>query len=424
MATKKVIKRPALTRDAQVRALKAESQAYEHSIAGARGLLIRVSPKGLKTWVYRYRRRDTKQLERMSFGRYPETTLSEARTEIGVQRAIVESHSSARDYRTMQREESRAKTAAKVAKRKRSEFTVKKLVDTYVEHVSTPSDAHYIRTWGQVRAALLSKVIPVLGDKPAVEVTRKEVIDLIDGVASTAGVIMANRTAGYLSRVFNWAVDNTDELEFNPIVRIPRRKETPKKRNLSDAQLRVFLANAPKALEPDMADFYMLELLTGLRPGEVAGLLDSMIDVDDNRLTLPHTKNQKEHVLPLSKQAMAIVQRRCATNSPPLFPRTSDARKSMATDTPQRFLRDAMPALKVEPFTCHDLRRTCATQLATLQAPRFIVERVLNHTDASVTGSVYDQYQYLPEMREWLQKWADHLDTLKPAKKAGKVKAA
>jgi integrase len=47
-------------------------------------------------------------------------------------------------------------------------------------------------------------------------------------------------------------------------------------------------------------------------------------------------------------------------------------------------------------FTPHDLRRTAGTAMAQLGVPRFIVERVLNHTDRTVT-SVYDRYSYSTE---------------------------
>ena len=47
-------------------------------------------------------------------------------------------------------------------------------------------------------------------------------------------------------------------------------------------------------------------------------------------------------------------------------------------------------------YTPHDLRRTAGTTMAELGVPRFIIERVLNHTDRTVT-SVYDRYCYSNE---------------------------
>ena len=50
----------------------------------------------------------------------------------------------------------------------------------------------------------------------------------------------------------------------------------------------------------------------------------------------------------------------------------------------------------IDDYNPHDLRRTAGTTMAELGVPRFIVERVLNHTDRTVT-SVYDRYSYSKE---------------------------
>ena len=56
----------------------------------------------------------------------------------------------------------------------------------------------------------------------------------------------------------------------------------------------------------------------------------------------------------------------------------------------------------------HDLRRTVATNLSKLGVDRFLIQRIINHSDKSVTA-IYDRYSYINEKREALQKWADRL---------------
>jgi integrase len=63
------------------------------------------------------------------------------------------------------------------------------------------------------------------------------------------------------------------------------------------------------------------------------------------------------------------------------------------------------------PWTIHDLRRTAATEMALLGVSRFIISKVLNHSDRSVTG-IYDRHAYLAEKRDALQTWASHLGNL------------
>jgi integrase len=65
----------------------------------------------------------------------------------------------------------------------------------------------------------------------------------------------------------------------------------------------------------------------------------------------------------------------------------------------------------LEPWTIHDLRRTVGTGLGRLGVSRFIIARVLNHADRTVTG-IYDRYEYLDEKRHALEAWGQYLKNL------------
>ena len=67
----------------------------------------------------------------------------------------------------------------------------------------------------------------------------------------------------------------------------------------------------------------------------------------------------------------------------------------------------------IAPFVLHDLRRTCRTGLARLKVPPHIAERVLNHAQDLIPGT-YDVHDYMDEKREALERWARHLETLRP----------
>jgi len=68
----------------------------------------------------------------------------------------------------------------------------------------------------------------------------------------------------------------------------------------------------------------------------------------------------------------------------------------------------------IDDFTPNDLRRTAGTTMAELGIPRFIVERVLNHTDRTVT-SVYDRYAYSKEKMAAVTKLGAYVDRMKAA---------
>ena len=75
-------------------------------------------------------------------------------------------------------------------------------------------------------------------------------------------------------------------------------------------------------------------------------------------------------------------------------------------------MRQAGTMLKLsQSWTPHDLRRTVRTGLSRLQCPNEVAEAVLGHSRKGIEGT-YDLHRYEPECKHWLQKWADHLDSL------------
>ena len=71
--------------------------------------------------------------------------------------------------------------------------------------------------------------------------------------------------------------------------------------------------------------------------------------------------------------------------------------------------------IDLDPWTAHDLRRTARTGLARLGCPQVVAEAILGHAKGGIVG-VYDLHLYFDEAGEWLQKWADHLESLLSAK--------
>ncbi|GEM_PF-3179934 len=149
-----------------------------------------------------------------------------------------------------------------------------------------------------------------IGDSPANMVQRVDAIKILKHVAKKNGPVMANRTASYVGRAFNWAVD-AKKLEQNLLVHLPRHEEKPKPRCLTTTEVRSFWKNAPDAFNKDWEDFYKLILLTGLRPGEMARLKVDQVDLAEKLICLPETKDKTELLLPLRKQAHVILKRRC-----------------------------------------------------------------------------------------------------------------
>lgn len=400
-------KRQQISQDRQVRSLTAETAVYEHAIKDGKGLRIRISPTGRKTWMYRYRNRATGGLERMALGTYPKMGLADARGEVDKQRAIVKEHGSANQFRKADLADKRAALAQKLAADARTAFTVEKMVNAYIEKASDT-----LKGWREVDRALRKYVVAVIGDLPAHEVARKDVLRVLEALNMRGARVQANRVLAYFRRCCNWAITE-ERLVANPCARIERNAEQPKERYLSDTEigrLLNYLSNSD--VDVAIADLYRIILLTGLRPGEAAALAPGNLDFKAKTIRLNATKNGRTHTIPMTRQAEMILKGRKQEGSAWIFPAVRDPKKHIRPDALQVPLREASAELKIPAATPHDLRRTFATGLARKGAPRLIISLSLNHIIPGVT-SIYDRHGYESEMRKWFIQWGRHVSALK-----------
>jgi len=195
-------------------------------------------------------------------------------------------------------------------------------------------------------------------------------------------------------------------LEANPVQGTAKAAESgPRERVLTEAELRKLWA----ALGQNWySDIVRLLLLTGQRREEIGALAWSEIDFDRGMIVLApvRTKNSRHHQLPLSRQALAILQHQPRRDF--LFSR----RKGFANWVRPKAALDKH--LGIAPWRLHDLRRTCATGMAELGVQPHIIEAVLNHASGhkGKVAGIYNRASYSEPMREALQRWADHLQRI------------
>jgi integrase len=123
------------------------------------------------------------------------------------------------------------------------------------------------------------------------------------------------------------------------------------------------------------------------------------------------TKNGRQHAVPLSPIAAAILERQ-QRNSEFVF-----GNKASWSDAKARL--DAR--LPIAPWRLHDLRRTCATGMAELGVAPHVIEAVLNHVSGHKAGvaGIYNRATYAVKCRAALERWADWVDGLTPSGATG-----
>jgi integrase len=115
----------------------------------------------------------------------------------------------------------------------------------------------------------------------------------------------------------------------------------------------------------------------------------------------------------LSKQAVAQlqVQKKAAGKSHWVFPSEKYTEVHISVNHPATKLKKNLDHFGIGKFTPHSLRHSVVTGLSRLGCPREVIMRIANHMDSSITGH-YDHHSRNQEALNWLQQWANHIDSL------------
>jgi integrase len=245
-------------------------------------------------------------------------------------------------------------------------------------------------------------------------IDRRAVATIITDIKEKIGTVSANRAASTLSYFFTWAMGQ-GLAETNPLIGVAKFSEEARERVLSDGELKL-IWNA--AGVDHFGAIVKLLALTGQRADEIASLRWSEVINDVIALPPARTKNGRPHSVPLAKPALDVLlaQPRRANDDGTLrdlvfgvgqrgFSGWSRCKERLD----ERIAKEngkPLPGWRV-----HDLRRSVATGMASLEVQPHVIEAVLNHVTGSrsAISRVYNRSTYEPEKRRALDLWSDRL---------------
>jgi integrase len=403
------------------------------------GFGIRVLPSGKKTWFFIYRIDGKRRF--MNLGHYPSISLAEARKKY---RASFDLYEKGKDPAGMEEQEK---------EERRKTPTVADLVDDYIKlHAK-----RFKKSWEKDEAILNRDVVPLWGKKKAVDITKRDVLHLLEGIIERGAPAMANNCFQIVRKMFNFAVER-DILPLSPCtgVKLPSPKLT-RERTLNEDEIKTIWSNLDKcAMSDEIRRALKLILVTAQRPGEVIGMHSSEIESTENGATwwtIPaeRAKNGKTHRVYLTDTALnlvgdlQVIDKETGEAKPKgyIFPTPHKTKEraiapqalivavSRALASPvmdekgnQVLGEDGKPMtenkLNVNPFTPHDLRRTAATFMAESGEMDEVIDAILNHAKQGVI-KVYNQYRYDKEKQAALEAWERKLMSIVSGKWAGNV---
>lgn len=395
---------------ANVEAAKADpDRQIDYPDTRVKGLALRVTPAGGKSWTLRYRTLEGRQ-RRMSLGGYPEVGLSEARRQAQARLGeVARGGDPASD-----------KQAARRAAAGRRLDSVQGLIKGYLADAEQGRHRPNARpkrpgTLGLDRYYFERHIRPRLGNVPVRELARSQVQRFLDEVGRDAPST-ARHCRAVLRQAYNYAI-RRELAVSNPVQLADLPAPSQRERVLTDDEL-VAIWNAADQLAARHGTTGLpiqFAMLTLQRGSEVAGIHSREIDWNARTWTIPgsRTKNHRTHVVPLSDAALAVLKASYGNDwQGYAFPARKGAKgEALRRDSISKSLKRITERLGIEDATPHDFRRTGATNITgeRIGMPRFIVSRVLNQISdtggaAAVTG-VYDRNEYLVDKRKALEAW-------------------
>ena len=400
--------------DAMLEKLKAPgSQRLELFDTIVPALAVRVTPNGAKTFVVRGRVRGQTASIRITVGDARGMKLTDARREASELLRICRAGIDPREQRR----------ASKIEAERGEDLQWERVVETFID-----KHAKKNRTWRQTEALFAQKVTPQWRSRQITEITRADVVALLDKIEDDVSLYQANRVLAAVRKLFNWAMLR-GLISVSPIVPgMAREGEASRTRYLTLEELGTVWRAATRVGAP-FGPLFQFLLVTGQRRGEVANARWSSIDLERDRLwslTPEETKAGRSHLVPLSDLAMDILRAQPLIGDPAVFVFTTNGRspvsgfgKAKATIDAEiaKIMREEAVARGDDPakiklfpqWRVHDLRRTVATHLEdALGVPPNIVGSVLNHSPTGYKGvtAVYTRGDLIYARRRALVAWA------------------
>lgn len=353
-------------------------------------LRLRLEPSGTRSWCLACRDPDGR-MRRFPLGSFHDLSISAARTEARALRVRIKAGA---DPIADKRRHRAMGDAAKAGL-----GTLTAVLDLYGNKRGAS-----LKSWPEARKRINLVLKPLLG-RPAASLAASEMQMIADGYASEVSASFVVRS---VRPALKWAAERGLVAKELAGLRAPmpvrRRKRVLGRDEL--ARLLPVLRTSARPYAPALC----LMLLTLTRRQELASARWRDIDLVAGTWTIPETKNGEPHLIPLSRQALALVRALRPANALPdgLAFTASTGGKLVNWDRETKAL---MQASGTTGWTRHDLRRTGATLLGEMGELPHVIEAALNHAAIrSPIAATYNRSRYRPQVADALQRLADALD--------------
>lgn len=390
--------------DTAVKNAKPKDKTYTLGDGG--GMYLEVTPAGAKFWRMSYRQANGKQ-NRLTFGSYPEVSLAEARAMRAAARKQI-----ANDIDPAQ--------VKRVAKREKAIAAAHTFEAVARDWLARTAPDRATSTQEKITSWLQRNIFPAIGSLPISTIQPMDVLAALRKIEARGAIESAHKIKQLCGQVFRFAVasglahrDVTADLR-GALSAVPEAHYA----SITDpkevgALLRAMDAHTGHAYT--VAALKLLPLVF-VRPGELRAAEWTEFDLDAAEWRIPGSKMKMkmDHLVPLSKQAVAVLRaaHSMTGHGRYVFPSVRTGERCMSENTINAALRAI--GYSKDMMTGHGFRATARTIMdEVLGIPTDLIEHQLAHAVKDPNGRAYNRTAHLPARRVMMQDWADYLDTIR-----------
>lgn len=376
--------------------LRAKALEKDLTLHDGDGLFLIVKTSGKKLWRFRYQRPATKQRTMMGLGAFPALSLADAR---GLRA----------DYLALLANGIDPQIQAEVAEEEQQialDSIFSTVAANWFQLKSKSVTPDYAK---DIWRSLEKDVFPAIGEIPVQQIKARALVEALEPIKARGALETVRRLVQRINEIMIYAV-NTGLIDANPASGVGMAFERPKKKNMPTLR--------PEELPKLMRSLVMSnlsvptrcliewQLLTLVRPSEASGARWAEIDLDAKLWTIPavRMKAKREHIVPLSPQALEIleVMKPISAHREHVFPSRNDPKKPMNSQTANAALKRIGYEGKL---VAHGLRSITSTYLNESEFNSDIIEAALAHVDKDEVRRAYNRTTYLAQRVELMNFW-------------------
>ena len=379
--------------DTKLRTIHGKPYSGPQEVADADGLSVRISPKGVIQFQYRYRWHG--KPHRLGIGRYPSVSLKDARQITSDLRNLYFSGTDPRTY---------------FEEKTQNSLTVAQCLDYWFEnYVSTTLRE---KTQALYRSTVMKRMHDAFPNRPASSITVKQWVDLLTE-EERDNPRRARQVLSQLRSAISWCM-RRQVIDSCAIMSIQPRdfgsRAAVGDRVLSYNELaQIWMAIERSRGSTSNRLLHQLLMLYGARNSELRLAIRGEFDREEGLWVVPAEKSKTNKIIrrPIFSAADDLLKKAEMTYGDILFP-GEDLKSPITISGANKFLRRIKDSLGFGEFTSHDFRRTLATRLSEEGVAPHVIEKMLGHELGGVL-SVYNKHDWIAEQKDAYDLYAEKI---------------